>query len=70
MNGKQMNLKYLLVQKMPYISENYLSGPAAQIDDGYMDLQYLEAQDWMSLVKLSLKQYDGKHVTVRENGEI
>ncbi|CAD8086611.1 unnamed protein product [Paramecium sonneborni] len=69
-NNQQMMFRYFLAQKIPYISDNYLSAPAAKIDDGFIDVQYLEAGDWSQLVKLSLKQYDGSHVEIDEQGNV
>ena len=64
-----MNLKYFMAQKQAYLSDTFLSGPACKLDDGYIDIQYLD-NSWTGLVSLALKSYNGGHVRINNEGQI
>ncbi|KAL4470090.1 hypothetical protein ABPG72_008749 [Tetrahymena utriculariae] len=59
---KERSFKYLMIMNVPLITAKDLNAPNAHINDGFMDLQYLESsKGWGQLVKYALTFQSGSH---------
>ncbi|EDK31399.2 diacylglycerol kinase (macronuclear) [Tetrahymena thermophila SB210] len=59
---KERSFKYFMIMNVPLITQKDLNAPNAHINDGFMDLQYLESsKGWGQLVKYALNFQSGSH---------
>lgn len=58
---------FFLLCNIPFVSEKYKSAPLAKLDDGFMDLQILQAESgkWQML-KTAVSIESGNHVNTQE----